>query len=251
MSTTSCVSALLDLLLPPRCAGCGERLPLLPPRLAAGLEGGGLPGFCPPCSHSVLENEAPCLRCGHGEAAPLCLACARRAPPFAATVAPYIYGGQLRVALLRFKLANATHLARPLGGLMAPIIVAAAPGDLVVPVPLHRRRLLRRGFNPAALLARSALGAARATPHSDPLPTLRYDALARCSDTVSQAGLSRAERERNVAGAFTADPRRVAGRRVLLVDDVMTTGATAAACAHALAGAGARATVVAVLARRC
>jgi ComF family protein len=159
-----------------------------------------------------------------------------------ATSAPFLYGGQLAVALLRLKYSAAGHLSRPLGRLLAPSLraaLAARPDSLLVPVPLHPRRLRRRGYNQAALLAAQAQGG--------PLPPASR-ALRRLRPTRSQAGLDRHQRLENLRGAFAATSA-VRGRSVLLVDDVMTTGATARACSEALLEAGAAEVRVLVLAR--
>jgi len=119
-----------------------------------------------------------------------------------------------------------------------------------VPVPLHPRRLRARGFSQAQALAAAARRAAPSPAGA--LPPVDATVLARVRATDEQAGLSRAARARNVHGAFAVSSRaagRVAGRRVLLVDDVVTTGATAAACARALLGAGAARVEVLALAR--
>ncbi len=113
--------------------------------------------------------------------------------------------------------------------------------DVVVPVPLHERRLRERGFNQSLELARGLAGRTGIG--------LAATALSRLRDTVPQARLERAERLLNLKGAFAADPRQVAGRRVLLVDDVSTTGATLVECTAALLAAGAATVDVAVLAR--
>ena len=128
-------------------------------------------------------------------------------------------------------------MARLLAGLDAPV-------DLVVPVPLHRWRLWRRRYNQSALLAQAIADAADGV--------YRHDALKRMRATPSQAGRNARDRRRNVRGAFKAAPRVVphlAGRHVLLVDDVMTTGATVRECARVLKRSGAAEVSVLVVAR--
>jgi ComF family protein len=147
-------------------------------------------------------------------------------------VLPFKHGDRIEFAAL---------LARMMAGAGAKL---ARRADVLVPVPLHRRRLFFRRYNQAALLAR-AVGRLVARP-------VLVDALARISATHSLDGKSAAERQDEVAGAFLARPRRVAllqGRRVLLIDDVMTSGATAAACAACLLEAGAAAVDVLVAVR--
>jgi ComF family protein len=128
-----------------------------------------------------------------------------------------------------------------LGERLASAIPRDQRFDLIIPVPLHWRRRFQRGFNQAALLA-----ARVARRYAVPVVV----AVRRRRATATQAGLSNAKRRANVAGAFEVRrPRAVAGRRILLVDDVMTTGATASACAAALKRAGARYVAVLTLAR--
>ncbi len=155
------------------------------------------------------------------------------------------YGGSVEGWVQRFKYPPAGLAAldpRP-GAVLAALIREAArdapTADAVVPVPLHPRRLRSRGFNPAVALARE-VARARATP-------LRARALRRTRDTPSQTGLDRAARARNLAGAFAA--RRPVSGCILLVDDVVTTGATLAAAARALRGAGAERVVGICVAR--
>jgi ComF family protein len=145
------------------------------------------------------------------------------------------------VAVRMLKYDGRRRLARPLARLLhrrtGPLTAA-----LLVPVPLHPRRLHRRGFNQASLLARHVAhltGLAHA-------PT----ALVRTRETSAQTGLVRVARLANLAGAFSASPRLVAGRPIVLVDDVLTTGATLAACARALHAGGAREVSAIVVARR-
>lgn len=221
--------AMAELVLPSRCAACGV---LVDPNAV----------FCPACDVSVLSIDRCCIRCGLPDVVPRCVDCRARPPGFLWARGSVLYGGQVATAITRFKYGRCSHLARPLSRLMFARLAALGDGDLVVvPVPLHRRKLARRGFNQAALLARHA------SRHFG-LP-VAYTALRRERDTERQVGLNRQSRQQNVDGAFCARGRIVAGRRVLLIDDVMTTGATARACSSALLSAGARGVVVATLAR--
>jgi ComF family protein len=223
---------LLELLYPERCAACDELCEA--------------PGLCARCAQSLYPTAPCCPVCALPEGGPhgvLCRRCRLSPPPYARLVAPWRYGGELAAAIRRFKYGGARgggrpELARPLGRMLMSFL----PGDvdLVVAVPLHPRRLRERGFNQAEALARAARPPAAVAGH----------VLKRRRATDEQAGLSRAARARNVAGAFAVrDERRVRGRRVLLVDDVVTTGATVSACARALRAAGAAVVVVAALAR--
>jgi ComF family protein len=211
------LDALLDLVLPPRCAGCGD--------VGAGL--------CATCIAQIrwISDEV-CRRCGR----PLvkearCLACQRDPLAIDGIVAAAEYSGPVRAAVLRFKYRYRRDLARALEQvLLRGTAARLPPADLVIPVPLHPSRRRARGFNQAEDLARALAG------HLG----CHYDshALVRVLLTPPQAGLSRLERRRNLAGAFRAQPPRVAGRRVIVVDDVCTTGSTLEACAEALRVAG-------------
>jgi len=150
-------------------------------------------------------------------------------------LAPFRYGGAIAEAVVRFKYRGRGDLARQLGSLMQlSLPVLRAHGiDCVVPVPLHPSRLAERGFNQAALLARPLARALEVPLFAQGLERLR--------DTPRQATLDRTLRLENVATAFIAKrPHIFPGKRVLLVDDVRTTGATLRACALALHEAGAR-----------
>jgi ComF family protein len=206
----------LDVLLPPRCPACRGRT-------------GGWPFlFCPACEDGLEPAPSPVRMSGPDVVDGL--------------VSPFFYGGPLADAIVRFK-----HSGLPaLGSRLARLAVAAVDlprVDLVVPVPLHRRRLARRGFNPAGVIG---LPVARAVRRP-----LVHGVLRRIRDTPSQGGLSPAGRRRNVRGAFAPGRRAslVRERSVLLVDDVWTTGATARACARALLRAGAGPVIVFTLAR--
>jgi ComF family protein len=173
-----------------------------------------------------------------------CPACRATPPEWVALRSVYQYGGPLREALHAFKFERRTHLYRPLGLDLARL--AEREGwawDALAAVPMTDKALRQRGHNPAFLLAR---GLARAL--GVPGPDAR--ALGKCRETAPQRSLGAAERQANVKGAFEAQAARVSGRRVLLVDDVVTTGATLGACARALLQAGATEVRALTLARR-
>jgi ComF family protein len=208
--------AALELLLPPVCAACGRDAAELP--------------FCPRCAPAPAGAlPPPPVRLDAWHAAIL------HTGPGAEWVRRFKYPARGLAGLDPAAEAAAFGLLRRL----APRVPGAAP-ELVVPVPLHPRRLRERGFSPAALLARALAREVRA-PFA---PVL----LARLRDTKSQTSLSRGERRRNVAGAFAA--LRPAPARVWLVDDVATTGSTLAEAAAALRRAGAREIVGVCLAWR-
>ena len=228
----------VDLVLPPSCLAC----------YAPVSESGAL---CPDCWTRVSFIGQPfCARCGLPfaiEAAPdaLCGDCARVPPVYDRARAAFLYEGAGRELILAFKMADrswvAPRLAAWLERAAAPLLPDA---DLVVPVPLHRWRLLARRFNQAAVLANLMTRQADA----DVVP----DLLVRTRRTPPQTRLSRFARRRNVRGAFAvrrSHVHLVAGRNILLVDDVLTTGATVSACARTLRKAGAARVDVATLAR--
>lgn len=154
------------------------------------------------------------------------------------------YEGTLRALVQRFKYDGFRPLAKPLGRFLLYAIerLSEQAFDLAIPVPLHPERQRQRGFNQAELLV-AEVARLRKIP-------LGVKDCVRVRDTPPQTGLRAAERRRNVAGAFDVpNPERVRGRRVLLIDDVLTTGATASACAEAIRKAGAQGVWVATLAR--
>lgn len=226
------LAAALDLLFPPRCAACAALGPAAGP-------------FCAVCAGALLPiGDFRCPACGlpyEGQGTPhLCEHCERRPPSFDSARAGYVLGGPIADAIHRFKYADRPHLAAPLARLLADL---APPGThLLLAIPLHPGRLATRGYDQAMLLARPL-----ARLSGKGLGHIR--ALRRTRDTPPQVSLDRAGRAANVAGAFIADPRRVAGRNILLVDDVLTTGATAEECARVLKKAGASRVDVLTVAR--
>lgn len=243
----SWMRAALELFFPARCAACDVLL-----EEATAI-------FCAPCRLTLEPISAGCPRCGlpwpHPiERPPPCLACLMRPPLVEAAFAPYEFGGAIAQAVRRLKWSSLPELARPLGQLLADGLARAGPTfhgiELVVPVPLHPRRLRRREFNQAMLLAQAMSSSLIARDRAPPPVDGR--ALVRVRDTPPQTGLGRVQRRCNVLGAF-AVPHwardRVHEKRVLLVDDVLTTGATADACAAALYAGGAASVLVLTLGR--
>ena len=179
------------------------------------------------------------------DAGPLCGACRRRPPAFTYARAAVRYEDVAREALHAFKFGGHRALAAPLGDLLVGAVDGRLPAglpDLLVPVPLHPRRERERGFNQSRLLARR-VGRAWGCP-------VREDVLVRAVATPSQTTLDGAARRANVRRAFRLRrPELVAGRHVLLVDDILTTGATVSECARCLEEAGPRSVGVLTVAR--
>ncbi|MBC8132218.1 MAG: ComF family protein [Deltaproteobacteria bacterium] len=188
---------------------------------------------------------------------PPCPGCARRKFAFAHAFSGFEYGAALATAIVRMKHGGRPDLARRLGRIMQDVVSRAltAKGgpfiDAVLPVPLHPRRLRKRGFNQALELARAALGhlGDRRGAVTHP-PALERRLLLRVKETRELGRSGPDARRAELDGAFAvADPARVIGRRFLIVDDVMTTGATLNACAAALLREGAKEVRVVALAR--
>jgi ComF family protein len=185
---------------------------------------------------SIPRIEAPfCARCGdeiRNPTSDLCPRCQTVPLQIERIRSAVFYEGVLRRAVHKFKYEGITALAAPLGGLMTESWSRhALPTDVVVPVPLHEDRLRERGFNQAALLARE-LSQEAGLPVDE-------ETLVRHRSTASQVGLDAEERVTNVRGAFRCTSKALERRRVLLVDDLCTTGSTLEACAVALREGGA------------
>jgi len=216
------------------------------------LDAGRRDPLCRACWAAIARIEPPfCASCGvplpsfdpPAETIPLrCHACRVHAPPFDYLRAAGAYAGALRDALHALKFGGKRTLARPLASLMVEQCGALLGPDVdaLVPVPLARQREQERGYNQATLLA-GHLASATGVP-------VKSRWLSRRRSTRPQTELTAGERRGNVARAFSASPR-VAGAHVVLVDDIVTTGATAAECARTLREAGARTVGVLAVAR--
>lgn len=225
-SLTHLGAYLTDLFFPPQCIAC-HRVGFV---------------FCPQCAQTVEPVVPPiCPHCGRPQPQPLPL-CSRcqmgERDAFSLVRIATLYRAPLRQAIHALKYGGQPELAGPLSRYLVavvqrppwPEILAGIDG--IVPVPLHVARLTKRGYNQSALLAGGLSERVRLE--------LAENWLIRTRQTESQVGLSAVQRQQNVADAFHADAS-VAGKRLLLVDDVFTTGATLAACAQALRQAGAAA----------
>lgn len=236
----SMLKALLDIIFPPRCHNCKTFIP------AAGAL-----HLCSPCLEECALIGSPlCRKCGvpflsgAGDDH-LCGPCIDEPPPFITARAAAIFDGPVRELIHRLKYNGRFQHRRPLALLasqrLTPYVRDYAP-DLLVPVPLHVKRLRQRGFNQAVLLGELLAREWR-------LPISRAN-LRRIRWTEPQINLSAAERITNVRGAFIVkNPGLIREKRILLVDDVYTTGSTAAECTRVLMKAGAESVMVITIAR--
>jgi ComF family protein len=227
--------ALLDLLYPPRCPGCGRLGSLFCEHCLALIEP-IRPPVCQRCGRPLDAGPAAqpgseCEAVGGRWAVGLCPTCWSAPSPLDGVTAVAVFAHPLRQAIHTFKYEDGRSLAPILGKLMVEAWHAGQlSADVIVPVPLHASRLAERGYNQSALLAHvlgQGVGVA-----------VRPELLVRQRATQPQVGLTAQERRQNVGGAF-ACRGQVAGQRVVLVDDVCTTGATLEVCASALKEGGA------------
>lgn len=212
----------IDLALPPRCPGCGA--------ITSELH-----SFCAGCWRTIeWLGDAGCTSCGLPLAATdieICAACLAKPPIIERTRAAVAYGDTTRTLPLRLKYSRKVALAKTMARYMRSLLDTDGQ-PLLLPVPLHRFRLWARGFNQAALIARELAG--RSGVGHNPFVLRRKKA------TSALKGMSRLQRQREVSGAFEiVDKTVVRDRKIILVDDVLTTGSTAEACAKVLRRAGA------------
>lgn len=200
--------------------------------------------WCPDCQTQVKPVPEPaCQACGLPLSRPgLCLACNKSHPPYESMRSWAVFEGPIRHALHSLKYRRNVALGDTLARYLVEYVRKLGwQVDMVAPVPLGRQRMMERGYNQAGLLAKPV----------SILQNWHYlpQAVSRVRETRSQVGLSEMERKENLSNAFRADPARVSGKVVLLVDDIATTGSTLAACSDALRNAGARTVYALTLAR--
>lgn len=242
MPVSQLVAPIVDFIFPPRCPLCGAAL----------AQHGGL---CADCWNAlVIPSEPACPRCSRPfvrapSAGTVCAPCLANPPRHDGIVAATLYNDASRRLVLAFKrggrIALAPFLARLMAARMAASVVdALGPDWLVVPVPLHRWRLWSRGYNQSALLARELALQSGAN--------LLVDGLVRTRATPALGGFGRSARARILQGAIAIQPAarpQIKGAQIVLVDDVLTSGATSSSCVRALKRAGADKVVIACFAR--
>ncbi len=228
------------MIFPPRCTACGKF-----------LGERRFPPFCAECSSGFIFLSSPlCPTCGMpyadrtGTDHP-CGTCLLSPPPFAAARSVGAYQGVLQEVIHRYKYGRNVAIGETLGEIMADYpypFFDIRDYSVVMPVPLHVKRLRERGFNQSLVLAKEIAGRHKLK--------LDYLSLERVVPTPPQIHLGRQDRERNVRGAFeVTKPSRVRGEKIIVVDDVYTTGSTAGECARALMRSGAAGVAILTLSR--
>lgn len=242
MRILNALSAFQNLFWPPRCVACNERLTFE-------KEERRFYPFCPLCAQSLLPISPPyCLKCSlaFDSAGPnrQCGECLAFPPPFQKARALFQYGAASKDAVLRLKYGRMPWIGNELGKMLHPLAAQMTRPDMLVPVPLHPKRLRSRGFNQSALLA-EAIAEKLKCP-------LNANSLKRIRDTPPQAGRSRQARKSNIKGAFLCPNKApLHQKRILLIDDVITTGMTVREAARVLLEAGVESVEVLAFARVC
>ena len=216
----------LDLLFPLQCLGCQREGKLL----------------CESCEEQLHRLESPyCLVCAQPNAQMNCRWCQQSPLSIDGIRAPYLMQGPIRDGIHSLKYRGVRAAAPELGRLLAQYLAGhSVPGDIIVPVPLHPRRLRERGYNQSALLAREMAELSGLA--------VQEGLLVKTRNSPPQVGETREKRRENVEGSFQCNSE-AGGQAVILVDDVATTGSTLSACASALKAAGAASVWGLVLAR--
>ena len=227
---------LMDMVFPRDiyCISCG-----------APIKGGDPMSLCEECKKEILYRQPPvCRRCGRFTFKPgpgFCEGCASREPVYDRGVAATIYEGNVRKIIYGLKYGGKGYLAANIAAIMEPVLPPVDSYDIIVPVPMHKSKKKERGYCQTTLIARQ-LGKRTGR-------TVVEDALVRTRKTKPMSGLHRDVRARNIRGVFEApEPERIQGKRVLLVDDLLTTGSTADECSRVLKQAGAASVFLTVFA---
>ncbi len=232
---TGLLESAVSLVFPPQCECCA--LPLEAPSA----------GICPPCEDQIRFILPPhCASCGRTlpETGSRCSGCSNASFEFDRAYACAVYDGKMKDLLHAYKFGNRRYLKKYLSGRMADFFtrhIGISAVDAVAAIPMHPDKKRERGFNQSALLTRRL-------SHSLGLQDLS-DELRRTRSSSPQALLSKSSRKSNVERSFSADETVFSGKKILLIDDILTTGNTASECARALKAAGARSVTVLACAR--
>lgn len=227
---------LMDMVFPKDiyCISCGSP-----------IKGGDPMSLCEGCRKDLLYRQPPvCRRCGRFTQKPgpgFCEGCAAREPVYDRGAAAVVYEGNVRKIIYGLKYGGKGYLAANIAAIMEPILPSPSTYDIIVPVPMHKSKKKERGYCQTTLIARQ-LGKLTGQPVVE-------DGLIRTRKTEPMSGLHRDLRARNIQGAFEApELERIRGKRVLLIDDLLTTGSTADECSRVLKQAGAVSVSLAVFA---